>query len=198
VAALGIDEKKIEEIVAKVLERLGGGVTSAPARPAAAAAPARASNIPRGTNGVYADADQAAKAARKAFEQNERTPVQTRMKMVEAMRKVVLANNEALSRYAVEESGLGRFEDKLAKNRLVAEKTPGLEILRPIAYTGDDGLMLTERAPYGVMLAITPTTNPTETILCNAIGMVAGGNSVVFNVHPGAAQVSSWLVHLLN
>jgi len=35
--------------------------------------------------------------------------------------------------------------------------------------------MLTERAPYGVMLAITPTTNPTETILCNAIGMVRGG-----------------------
>jgi acyl-CoA reductase-like NAD-dependent aldehyde dehydrogenase len=196
----GIDEKKIEEIVAKVLERLGGEgkVTAAPHRVPVAAEHPKKPNIPRGTNGVYADADQAAKAARKAFEQNERTPVQTRMKMVEAMRKTVLANNEALSRYAVEESGLGRYEDKLAKNRLVAEKTPGLEILRPVAYTGDDGLMLTERAPYGVMLAITPTTNPTETILCNAIGMVAGGNSVVFNVHPGAAQVSSWLVHLLN
>ena len=48
--------------------------------------------------------------------------------------------------------------------------------------------MLTERAPYGVILAVTPTTNPTETILCNAIGMVAGGNAVVFNVHPSAAQ----------
>src|SRR5580693_3960371 len=118
--------------------------------------------------------------------------------LVEAVRKTEIANNEGLSRYAVEESGLARYEDKLAKNRLVAEKTPGLEILRPVAYTGDDGLMLTERAPYGVMLAITPTTNPTETILCNAIGMVAGGNSVVFNVHPGAAQVCNWLVHLLN
>jgi len=80
----------------------------------------------------------------------------------------------------------------------VAEKTPGCEILRPIAYTGDDGLMLTERAPYGVMLAITPTTNPTETILCNAIGMVAAGNAVVFNVHPSAAQTCNWCVHLLN
>ena len=58
--------------------------------------------------------------------------------------------------------------------------------------------MLTERAPYGVMLAITPTTNPTETILCNAIGMVAAGNAVVFNVHPSAAQVCNWCVHLLN
>jgi aldehyde dehydrogenase len=195
-----IDDKKIEEIVARVLDRLGGHATptAAPHRVSVAPDAPKTTKIPRGTNGVYADADQAAKAARKAFEANERTPVQTRAKMIDAMRKCVLANNEALSRYAVEESGLGRYEDKLSKNRLVAEKTPGLEILRPVAYTGDDGLMLTERAPYGVMLAITPTTNPTETILCNAIGMVAGGNSVVFNVHPGAAQTCNWLVHLLN
>jgi propionaldehyde dehydrogenase len=201
-----IDERKIEEIVSKVLERLGGGgggravqeaqrltTTHVPETPHRAKA-----NIPRGTNGVYADPDQAAKAARKAFEQNERTAVATRVKMVEAMRKAVLANNDALSRYAVEETGLGRYEDKLEKNKLVAIKTPGCEILRPQAYTGDDGLMLTERAPYGVMLAITPTTNPTETILCNAIGMVAAGNAVVFNVHPSAAQVCNWCVHILN
>ncbi|MBV8760889.1 MAG: aldehyde dehydrogenase EutE [Deltaproteobacteria bacterium] len=200
-----IDERKIEEIVSKVLERLGGG-----GRPSSTGeaqrlttahvpeTPRPRANIPRGTNGVYADPDAAAKAARKAFEANERTSVATRIKMVEAMRKAVLANNDALSRYAVEETGLGRYEDKLNKNRLVAEKTPGCEILRPQAYTGDDGLMLTERAPYGVMLAITPTTNPTETILCNAIGMVAAGNAVVFNVHPSAAQTCSWCVHILN
>ena len=58
--------------------------------------------------------------------------------------------------------------------------------------------MLTERAPYGVIGSITPTTNPTETILNNAIGMVAGGNAVVFNVHPYAARTSAFLVHLFN
>src|SRR5258706_4546235 len=185
----GLDERKIEEIVAKFLERLGaGGVTAAPVRGGAPETAKVKPNIPRGTNGVYQDADQAAKAARRAFEQNERTPIATRTKMVENMRKAVLANNDALSRYAVEETGLGRYEDKLSKNKLVAEKTPGCEILRSIAYTGDDGLMLTERAPYGVLLAVTPTTNPTETILCNAIGIVAAGNAVGFNVHPSAAQ----------
>ncbi|HEV7558940.1 MAG TPA: aldehyde dehydrogenase family protein, partial [Kofleriaceae bacterium] len=194
-----IDERKIEEIVTRVLERLGGGVSPTPPRAPVEAQPHHPkANIPRGTNGVYADADLAAKAARKAFEVHERTAVDTRIKMVDAMRKAALANNDGLSRYAVEESGLGRYEDKLSKNKLVATKTPGVEILRPLAYTGDDGLMLTERAPYGVILAVTPTTNPTETILCNAIGMVAAGNSVVFNVHPSAAQVSNWFVHLLN
>src|SRR5580704_8891894 len=187
-----IDDKKIEEIVARVLERLGGSgpALSSPALTTAhlSAPSPRKADIPRGSNGVYADPEQAAKAARRAYEQNEQTPVATRARMVEGMRRAVLANNDALSRYAVEETGLGRYEDKLSKNKLVAEKTPGCEILRPVAFTGDDGLMLTERAPYGVMLAITPTTNPTETILCNAIGMVAAGNAVVFNVHPGAAQ----------
>ena len=195
-----IDERKIEEIVSRVLERLapGGAGTPAPAKTPLGDERKPKANIPRGTNGVYADADAAAKAARRAYEQNEKTPIGIRSKMVAAMRKAVLDNLDALSRYAVEETGLGRYEDKLAKNRLVAEKTPGVEILRPIAYTGDDGLMLTERAPYGVMLAITPTTNPTETILCNAIGMIAAGNAVVFNVHPSAAQVCNWCVHILN
>jgi acyl-CoA reductase-like NAD-dependent aldehyde dehydrogenase len=198
-----LDDARIEEIVARVVERLGAGVTAAPPRPALQVGGDGASrkatpNIPRGTLGIYADADQAAKAARKGFEANERLPVAVRAKMIEAMRKVTLANNELLARYAVEETGLGRYEDKLEKNKLVATKTPGCEILRPVAYTGDDGLMLTERAPYGVLLAVTPTTNPTETILCNAIGMVAGGNAVVFNVHPSAARTSNWFVHILN
>src|SRR4051812_25513384 len=200
----GISEAKIEEIVARVLDRLGGrpgegrgGGAPAPRSDSPAAAASKV-NLPQGKNGVYADPDQAAKAARRAFEQNERTPVAVRARMVEAMRRAVLANNDALSRYAVEETGLGRYEDKLSKNKLVAEKTPGCEILRAVAFTGDDGLMLTERAPYGVLLAVTPTTNPTETILCNAIGMVAAGNAVVFNVHPSAAQTCNWCVHLLN
>jgi acyl-CoA reductase-like NAD-dependent aldehyde dehydrogenase len=198
---MNLSNDRIDEIVSRVLERLGSGPQAAPAPRGAAppdAAAKSAPAIPRGSNGVYADAEQAAKAARRGFEANERLPVETRRAMVAAMRQVTLANLELLSRYAVEETGLGRYADKLNKNRLVAEKTPGLEILRPQAYTGDDGLMITERAPYGVILAVTPTTNPTETILCNAIGMVAGGNAVVFNVHPSAARVSNWFVHLLN
>ena len=78
------------------------------------------------------------------------------------------------------------------------DKTPGTEGLAPIAFSGDDGLTITERARYGVIGSITPTTNPTETIINNGIGMVSGGNAVVFNAHPYAAQTSAWLVHLLN
>ena len=107
-------------------------------------------------------------------------------------------HGNALAREAHEETGLGRYEDKIIKNQLVTEKTPGTEDLQPHAVTGDDGLNLTEPAPYGVIAAITPTTNPTSTIINNTIGMVAAGNAVVFNVHPNAKRVSCHNVALLN
>lgn len=195
-----LSEDRIAEIVDRVLARLGSGTTAGPAPGASLAAqPGNgAPNIPRGTLGVYADADAAVQAARRGFVANEALPLRTRAAMIDAMRRVARAHLRDLAAFAVQETGLGRFEDKLGKNTLVIEKTPGTEILRPVAFTGDDGLMLTERAPYGVILAVTPCTNPTETILCNAIGMIAGGNAVVFNVHPLAQRTCNWFVHLLN
>ncbi len=86
----------------------------------------------------------------------------------------------------------------MVKNLLVTEKTPGVEDLAPQAVTGDHGLSLIEPAPFGVIGAITPVTNPTSTIICNAIGMLAAGNAVVFNVHPSAKSCSIQTVALLN
>ncbi len=195
---MALDEARIAEIVERVVERLAGGV--APARRVAPpiASSGSGKNWPRGTMGIYPDADSAVQAARRGFEANQRVGLELRAKMVEAMRAVTMKHLRDLSQYAVDETGLGRFDDKLKKNTLVATKTPGPEILRPVAVTGDHGLMLTERAAYGVILSVTPCTNPTETVLCNAIGMLAGGNSVVFNVHPSAKGVCNWYVHLLN
>ena len=59
-------------------------------------------------------------------------------------------------------------------------------------------MMVTEYAPYGVIGSITPTTNPTSTIINNAISIVSSGNAVTFNVHPGAKGVSVENIQLLN
>ncbi|MHA2096618.1 MAG: aldehyde dehydrogenase family protein, partial [Candidatus Hodarchaeales archaeon] len=88
--------------------------------------------------------------------------------------------------------------DKVAKNLLCARKTPGLEDLVPNTWTGDKGLTLVEMAPYGVMGSITPSTNPTATVINNGISMVTAGNSVVFNPHPSAKRASNEVVRLLN
>jgi propionaldehyde dehydrogenase len=93
---------------------------------------------------------------------------------------------------------MGRVEHKVAKHMLVADKTPGTEDIVAEAKTGDHGLTLTERAPFGVVGAITPSTNPSETVICNSMGMIAAGNGVVFNPHPGAIATSNYAVDLVN
>ena len=90
------------------------------------------------------------------------------------------------------------MKNKLRKNRLVIDKTPGVEDIEPQAFSGDDGLTIQERAPFGVIGSITPCTDPSETIICNGIGMIAGGNTVVFNPHPSAKKTSIFTVNLLN
>ncbi|MEW5850375.1 MAG: aldehyde dehydrogenase family protein [Myxococcota bacterium] len=159
----------------------------------------RAPAVGHSRPGVFGDMDQAVAAAREAHVQivhNYR--VEDRVRFINAIRARARGLIPQMSKMAVEETGLGRYEDKLQKNACVVEKTPSVEMLRPDAYTGDDGLALMERAPFGVIGAITPTTNPTETVMNNAICMISGGNSVVFNTHPSAKGVCRWLIEELN
>jgi aldehyde dehydrogenase len=125
-------------------------------------------------------------------------PLEKRREIIANIRRRAAEDVNTLATLAFEETGLGRTEDKIKKNLLVIHKTPGVEILQPTAWTGDSGLTLMERAPFGVIGSITPCTNPTETILCNGIGMVAGGNSVVFNTHPSAKNTSAYCIDLIN
>ncbi|MEE8209862.1 MAG: aldehyde dehydrogenase family protein, partial [bacterium] len=183
-----LSEAQVASIVEKVVQRL-----EAPPR----AQPAPASAGTEGP-GVFATIDEAVEAAERAQRDLVAHGLAVRVAMVEAIRRVCRENNEHLARLAVEETGLGRVEDKVAKNRLVAEGTPGPEFLTTEAVSDDTGLTIQERAPFGVLSAITPSTNPSSTIINNAIAMVSAGNSVVFNPHPGAVRVSLRTVSLLN
>jgi len=149
-------------------------------------------------SGLFSDMDSAVWAARQAQRGLVDGTLDMRRAAIRNIRRAVIDNLEQLSRMAVEETGFGRVEDKMAKNRLAAEMTPGTEDLLPDSWSDDHGLMITERAPYGVIGAISPSTNPTETIINNGISMLAGGNAVVFNAHPSAKKVSAYMVGLLN
>lgn len=147
---------------------------------------------------THSQVDDAVARAQAAFEQLNALPLQLRYELIASMRAAVRSRVKELSRLAVEETGLGRAEDKVKKNLLVTIKTPGPEILEPRARSGDRGLMLMERAPFGVIGAIIPTTNPTETVINNSIGMISAGNAVVFNAHPAARKCSNFCVELLD
>jgi acyl-CoA reductase-like NAD-dependent aldehyde dehydrogenase len=148
--------------------------------------------------GVFRDIDGAISAAADAQKRLGELPMERRSALIAAMRRAGRESAPVLARAAWQETGMGRTEDKVEKNLLVSERTPGTEALQAHAWTGDRGLTLIERAPYGVIGAITPSTNPTSTIICNAIGMIAAGNSVVFNAHPGAKLCSAQTIAVLN
>ena len=182
-----IDASRIEGIVSKVVSQVRESQGLTP--------PVSGEEA---TLGVYPDVDGAIRAARVAFDQLNLLPLARRDVIVRHMRQAAREAAQVLAYEAWQETGMGRYEDKIEKNLLVVDKTPGTEIVKPQAFTGDHGLTLIERAPYGVIGSITPSTNPTSTIINNSIGMLAAGNAAVFNVHPAARQVSAHTISLLN
>jgi aldehyde dehydrogenase len=187
----GLTDQEIEQIAQRIVADLAGGGKSAAKEKSSG--PSLAGEL-----GVFESMDEAVRAASVAFCQYDAMGVKKRNEIIASIRQSMREHGSALAKMANEETGLGRYEDKILKNQLVTEKTPGTEDLISSAITGDDGLMLTEAAPFRVIGAITPTTNPTSTIINNTIAMIAAGNSVVFNVHPGAKRCSCHNVALIN
>jgi len=185
-----IHPEQIDRVVREVLAGFPAG-GDAPSRPAVEAP------VP-GCDGIFAGVDEAVEAAGIAQRQLVAGSLALRYDMISQIRVVMRHNVEVLSWMAREETGLGRYEDKLEKNLLVVNKSPGPEDLEPDVQTGDHGLTLMELAPFGVIASITPTTNPTATVINNAIGILSAGNAVVFNPHPGARNCSAKTVQLLN
>ncbi len=193
-----LTDQEIQAIIARVKGRVAAAEFAARTGPALqAAAVLDTSDVQLG-DGIYTTIDEAVHAAKRAFLAYRDMGLEVRHTIVEAMRAAMLREGERLAYMAWEETGIGRAEDKVVKNLLVTTKTPGPEDLEPQVVTGDDGMMVTEYAPYGVVASITPTTNPTSTVINNAIAIISAGNAVTFNVHPNARRVSVENIQLLN
>jgi len=181
---MNVDLNLVEKLVQKVMEQVDANQELTTA----------------GDWGIFATMDEAINAAEAAQRKYLSCSMADRAKYVQVIRDVALKkeNLEYMSQATVDETGMGGYEYKITKNILAATKTPGVEDLTTEALSGDDGLTLVEYSPFGVIGAITPTTNPTETVICNSIGMLAAGNSVVFSPHPRAKNVTLFLIKALN
>ena len=175
-----MNEQMVNDIVKEVVARL------------------QIAEAPAGKHGVFADMNEAIAAAKAAQAQVRRLSMDQREKIISNIRKLTRENAETLARMGVQETGMGNVGHKILKHVLVAEKTPGTEDITTVAWSGDRGLTLIEMGPFGVIGAITPCTNPSETVLCNSIGMIAAGNTVVFNPHPAAIKTTIYAINLIN
>lgn len=190
-----MEHAEIAAIVNEVLRRLDAG---GEAFPLGGKSVSPGSSMPRQEDFVFPDMDAATAASGRAQEVFQEMGLALREKIIAAMREAGIKNAETLARMAREETGMGRYECKVQKNLLASRKTPGPECLRSNAYTGDKGLTLVEYAPFGIVGAVTPSTNPTSTIINNAISILSGGNSVIFAPHPASVRCCRETMRLLN
>lgn len=143
---------------------------------------------------IFDSVDAAVCAAHAAFQRYQDAPLKTRSAIISAIRKELADGLADLSEQAAAETGMGNAADKILKNQAALENTPGIEDLATRALTGDEGMVLFEYSPFGVIGAVAPSTNPTETIINNSISMLAAGNAIYFSPHPGAKLVSLQLI----
>ncbi len=190
--AINWTEAQIEKVIAQVIKNLGG-----------AASTVRndwdsTQYNGRKLIGIYADMNDAIDAATAGYKAIRAMSLEEREKVIANIRDLCRKEAPIMAALGVAETKMGRVEHKTAKHMLVADKTPGTADIVAQVKTGDYGLTLTEMAPFGVVGSITPSTNPSETVICNSIGMIAAGNGVVFNPHPNAISTSNYAVDLIN
>ena len=116
--------------------------------------------------------------------------------IVKGIGKYVYDNAEMLARMAVDETGIGVYEDKILKNKgkaraiwnnLKDKKSRGI-----IGEEPEQNLVLVAK-PMGVVGAVTPVTNPIVTPMCNAMFALKTGNAVIFAPHPKAEKCTEHL-----
>jgi propionaldehyde dehydrogenase len=176
----------------------GGGPIDDPQNRPSNARPQGSPSELMGLHGVYGTVEEAVSAAQTAQRSWVRLPLEKRKQCIEAMRQAGLANARRLAEMAVEETGLGRVDDKEVKNQLCSTRTPGFEMLPLQTFIGDNGLTIEDYFPYGVVCGITPVTNPTSGTINNLIIFAVAGNSAVICPHPSAKKCTMTTMALMN
>lgn len=181
-----MSQEQIEAIVSEVVETLrrGGEVQTGTTTTSVA--------------GLFKTADQAVAAAKQAQADLAALGFKKREDLIAAIRRAGLEHAQSLAELAVQDTGMGVVDHKRQKNEGAANLSPGMEDLRSEAITGDDGTLLVEYAPFGVINSITPTTNPTSTVINHAIIMLSAGNAIVFSPHPNAYDCTIQSISVVN
>ena len=173
-----IDSKLVSKVVAEVMARLQTQTVAA-VKPG------------QGSFGVYEQMNDAVEAANRSFEKLRDMGVSARKKAIAVIRRMCVAKAQEWGAIEFNETKIGRLDHKIEKLKICGDLVPGVEMLERMAFSGDFGLTIIDFAPWGVIGAITPSTHSVPTLTGNAINMIAAGNAVVFNTHPGAANCAA-------
>jgi len=184
-----IDEALVRSVVEEVVRAFGRGALSSSGAPSVVSSSRRP--------GVFQDAASACAAAQAAQLQLAAKGIAGRAKVVEIVKELSAKNAVEWGKFEFAETKIGRLDHKIEKLQIV-KLVPGTEWLHPDARSGDHGITLEEFTPFGVIAAILPMTHSIPTLSGNIINIVAAGNAVVFNPHPGGARSAALAVAAYN
>lgn len=109
----------------------------------------------------------------------------------QAVAQACAAHAEPLAKLAVEETGFGRWEDKVLKNQLGSTIVwDHIKSMRTVGILGEDEArrVIEIGVPMGVIAALIPSTNPTSTTMYKTLIALKSGNAIVISPHPGAKK----------
>lgn len=112
-------------------------------------------------------------------------------KIVKSIADAAYENADKLAKMANEETGFGKYEDKIVKNTFASKML--YESIKDIKTVGIINENKEEKTvdiatPVGVVAGLIPSTNPTSTVIYKAMISIKSGNSIVFSPHPNAKK----------
>lgn len=138
-----------------------------------------------------------AKVAQEALEKCDQNQID---EYVRAIGKVIYDHAEELAKEAVEETRMGVYEDKVAKNRgkskMIWRSLQGKKSIGIIDFDETECIAYVAK-PKGVIGAVTPTTNPIVTPMCNSMFAIKGANAIIVSPHPRSKKCSAHAVELM-
>ncbi|OMF70823.1 bifunctional acetaldehyde-CoA/alcohol dehydrogenase [Paenibacillus glucanolyticus] len=113
--------------------------------------------------------------------------------IVQAMAIAGLDKHMQLAKMAVEETGRGVYEDKIIKNLFATEYIHNsIKYDKTVGVIEDNAFDSFQKIaePIGIIMGITPVTNPTSTTIFKALISIKTRNPIIFGFHPSAQACS--------
>ncbi|WP_232698628.1 acetaldehyde dehydrogenase (acetylating) [Brevibacillus daliensis] len=121
--------------------------------------------------------------------------------IVKAIADAGYKNRVKLAKMANEETGFGRWEDKIIKNAFASKHVyESIKDMKTVGILSEDKVnkVMEVGVPVGVIAALIPSTNPTSTVIYKAMISLKAGNSIVFSPHPNALKCIMETTRLIN
>lgn len=141
---------------------------------------------------------------KKAKEAQAKLAVMTQVQIdaiVKAISDAGYKQSEKLAKMASEETGFGRWQDKIIKNNFAAKHVyESIKKMKTVGILKEDktNKVMEVAVPVGVVAGLIPSTNPTSTVIYKALIAIKAANSIVFSPHPNALKCIMETVRVVN